>query len=107
MKESKSILIIDTPTSCVLCPMSYYNECHNEHYCIHSDHWQLIKDYNRQRRHTESDDIRPSWCPLSPLPEPKDLTKYTIGSTSLDKVIQYAHDQGYNDCLYDLNGGDL
>jgi len=96
---SKSVLILNTPTSCNNCPC-----------CKHYDHGVfcgvtgglIIYDmYDFKKKYVFPD------CPLSPLPEPKDLTQYTTGSTNLDNIIQYAHDQGYNDCLYELNGGDL
>ena len=108
---SKSILILDTPTSCVLCPFSHYNDIYRYQDCrAYDNNWRKIPDYNRQRKHIGSNDIRPNWCPLSPLPELKDLTKYTTvstGSTGLEKIVQYAHDQGYNDCLYHLSGGNI
>ena len=85
--------------------MSYYNECHNEYYCTHGDRWQLIKDYDRQRRYIGSDDIRPDWCPLYPFPEPKDVFTYNCtGKTGLDLIIECAHDEGYNECLRELKG---
>lgn len=104
---NKSVLIIDTPRSCVTCPLSFYNDYYKEHQCRGREYYRTIKDYKEQGRYIGPDDKRPDWCPLLPLPERKDLTKYTTGSTGLDKVIQYAHDQGYNDCLSELIGGNL
>ena len=100
---SKSILVIDTPSSCVMCPLSFYNDHYKEHQCRGREYYRSINNY----KEPVSPYKIPDWCPLSLLPEPKDLTQYTTGSTGLDKIIQYAHDQGYNDCLYELKGGSL
>lgn len=94
---SKSIIIINTPKTCIKCPCFNCNEY--DTYCGITD---KFVEYVVNAGY-----VKPDWCPLSPLPEPKDLTQYTTGSTNLDKIIQYAHDQGYNDCLYQLNGGNL
>ena len=103
----KSIIVIDTPSSCVMCPLSFYNYYYKEHQCRGREYYRSINDYKEQGSRTGSQNKRPEWCPLLPMPKPKDLTVYTTGSTVLDNIIQYAHDQGYNDCLYDLNGGNL
>lgn len=94
---NKSIIVLDTPTNCGQCRLRYdsYGQCE---VCILADD---VVD------HFYETNTKPEWCPLLPMPEPKDLTQYTTGSTSLDKVIQYAHDQGFNDCIYEINGGNL
>jgi hypothetical protein len=66
----------------------------------------MITDYKKQRT-SDDTDARPSWCPLIPLPEPKDRTYNGTGKTGLDLIIECAHDEGYNKCLQDLNGGNL
>ena len=104
---SKSILIIDTPSSCVICPLSFYNDVYKEHQCRGREYYRTIQDYKEQGKYIGSDDKRPTWCPLSPLPEPKDRTYTGTGKTALDLIIECAHDEGYNKCLQDLNGGDL
>ena len=103
----KSVLVIETPSSCVTCPLSFYNNVYKEHQCRGREYYRTIQDYKEQGKYIGLDDKRPEWCPLLPAPECKDLTQYTTGSTNLDKVIQYAHDQGYNDCLYEISGGNL
>lgn len=96
----KSILITETPTECRDCP------CINGYdfgvYCGKADK-KLTYDYEALKFPI------PEWCPLIPLPEPKDLTKYCHrgDSKSMTHLIQYVHDQGYNDCLYELSGGNL
>lgn len=94
---SKSILVLKTPSNCRTCPLRYdsYGQCE---VCIVKD--EVVDSFYET-------DTKPKWCPLIPLPEPKDLSKYTTGSTDLYNVIQYSHDQGYNDCLYEINGGNL
>lgn len=104
---NKSIIVLDTPSSCVMCPLSFYNDYYKEHQCRGREYYRSINDYKAQGSRTGSQNKRPEWCPLLPMPEPKDLTQYTTGSTSLDKVIQYAHGQGFNDCIYEINGGNL
>jgi hypothetical protein len=90
---SKSIIILDTPDSCAECPL--FNGFYSDMTC-RANNWSINYPF--------PETFRQEWCPLSPLPEPKDLTQYTTGSTNLDKVVQYAHDQGFNDCLYELKG---
>lgn len=75
---SKSMLIIDTPANCRSCKLKYdsYGQCD---VCIVTD--EVVDDFYKKNE-------KPSWCPLSPLPELKDLTKYTTvstGSTGLEK----------------------
>ena len=91
---SKSILVIDTPANCRRCRLIYdsYGLCE---VCIVAD--EVVDEF--YETHT-----KPEWCPLLPMPEPKDLTKYTTGPSNLEKIFKYAHDQGYNDCLYELKG---
>ena len=93
-----SILITSTPTECRECPC--INGTDFGAFCGVTDK-ELIYDYEI------SEYTKPPWCPLCSLPEPKDLTQYTTGSTNLDKVIQYAHDQGYNDCLNEIKGANI
>jgi hypothetical protein len=104
---SKSIIVLDTPSSCVMCPLSFYNDYYKEHQCRGREYYRSINDYKEQGSRTGSQNKRPEWCPLIPLPEPKDLDKYPTFSTDLRTVLQYTHDEGYNDCLSDLNGGNL
>lgn len=65
---NKSILILDTPSSCVICPLSFYNDYYKEHQCRGREYYRTIQDYKEQGKYIESDDKRPSWCPLSPVP---------------------------------------
>ena len=49
----KSVLIIDTPKSCLDCPLQDY-DC------------KAIKD---DHKYETREDRRPDWCPLKPLPK--------------------------------------
>lgn len=88
---SKSILVINTPNNCLNCPIRYdsYGEVD---ICGAKD--DIIYDYLS----------KPDWCPLSPLPPKKDLMKYIMrgDAKSMTHLVQYMHDQGYNDCLEEI-----
>ena len=100
IKGLKSVLVIDTPICCKDCIMCF--ERHKElRYAKHICNYEI----NGYKRYIPDILEKPDWCPLPLLPEPKDLTKYTTGPSNLENVFKYAHDQGYNDCLYQLNGG--
>ena len=94
---SKSILILETPTSCSKCP--FFGDYYSDMCCKAAN--------NRGINYPYLEDFVQKWCPLIPLPEPKDLSQYTTSSTDLYNVIQYSHDQGYNDCLYEIKGENL
>ena len=54
-RKQKSILVIDTPKNCAECKLMFLQGI-GESICNAVD-WEE----------------RPSWCPLKPLPEPKDM----------------------------------
>ena len=81
------VLVIDRPKNCLNCPMRYdYKE---------SDICALADDiiYNCSSK--------PDWCPLLPLPEKKDITKYIQrgDAKSMTHLVQYMYAQGWNDCI--------
>lgn len=92
MMKNKSVIVIDTPDKCRTCCLNYdsYGLCN---VCSLAD--KITDEYYENN-------TKPDWCPLQPLPECKDLTTYTSGESTLDKRLGYAHDQGYNDCLYKI-----
>ena len=96
---SKSVLVIDAPNSCVSCPLSFYNEYYHEYECRGCDgNWKPIENYKEQDYSCSKNTI-PNWCPLSPLPERKDLTQcLSDNTTGLEKTIRYTYVQGYNEC---------
>ena len=65
----KSLLIIDTPCSCVTCPLSFYSNVWNEHQCKGQEYYRTIPDYEWQKKQMCGKDIKPDWCPLIPVPE--------------------------------------
>ena len=77
----KSILVIDTPKDCYDCP------CSNEGcYLCQISRRQLEDDFQEKR---------PSWCPLKPLPEPKDM-----GYPNDDYDVGFG--DGWDACLKEL-----
>ena len=114
-KMNKSILVIDTPDACCECPLQYKAELislgnftYKQHYgcrCIPEN----IEDYCIPDVFS-----KPDWCPLSHLPEKKDLKQYVEkekqnienGDCSLDNVLAYHYAQGYNSCLDDILEGE-
>ena len=91
----KSMLIIDTPECCDNCALmfevGYACSCGAGFFKVD------IEEYSEKQ-------TKPEWCPLSPLPLKKDLTHYIQrGDTqSMTHLVQYIHDQGYNDCLDEI-----
>ena len=101
MNNNKSILILDTPHSCVICPLSYHSEIYNEYFCRGRDYYRTIDNYEWQGKQMCEENLRPSWCPLASLPLHKDLTRYIhrgCGKTMANGMM-YVYDQGWNDCI--------
>lgn len=96
--NNKSILVIDTPSSCKMCPLSYYNEMYNEYEC------QGTIGKNTYARTIEiyGGDV-PNWCPLSPIPERKKLRQYTDNTAfNIESMLAYQYSQGWNDCIEEI-----
>ena len=66
-QENRSVLVIDTPSSCVTCPLSFYNNYYREYQCRGREYYRTIDNYGWQGKQC-GDDIRPEWCPLVPMP---------------------------------------
>ena len=64
----KSILIINTPSSCVTCPLSFYNDIYKEYECRGQEYYRTITNYEWQKKQCGKD-IKPDWCPLIPVTE--------------------------------------
>ena len=75
----KSILVIDTPKDCYDCP------------CYYEDR-DMCEAFDKKAK---ADSGRPSWCPLRPLPEPKD-----IGYPNDDYDVGFG--DGWDACLKEL-----
>ena len=99
----KSLLIIDTPCSCVTCPLSFYSEHWNEYQCGAKEYCRTIPDYEWQKKQMCGKDIKPDWCPLRPLPNKKSIPAITRGdSRSTTHLVQTLYGLGYNECIDDI-----
>ena len=89
--QSKSILVIDTPSCCFDCPLlreGIVDTCLPLDRSIHDEEGGFDED----------DNDRPSWCPLKPLPKKKIATSNSKVETS----FEYVH--GFNDCIRAITG---
>lgn len=83
----KAILVIDEmPKECIECPFHrlYADGFLNETHCILT-----------ARRNKDGVNTRAEWCPLKPMPEPKE--------PSVDSTKEYWFACGFNDCLEEIN----
>ena len=69
----KSILILDTPCSCVTCPLSFFSEFWREYQCKGREYYCTIPNYVWQQKQMCGEDVKPDWCPLMPLPVPEEI----------------------------------
>lgn len=83
----KSIAIIDTPESCILCPFCHYNKVYSIYECRRERHWRIITNYNQ----------KPDWCSLPRLPE-------EISAKYIEDAYEYEYSEGWNDCLKEIKG---
>lgn len=86
---SKSILVLDTQNSCRKCKLRYdsYVQCK---VCVLAD--DIIEYFYET-------DTKPEWCPLSPLPDEKDID-WSASDYEDGRVI------GWNECLDEILGGE-
>ena len=80
----KSLLMIDTPCDCYDCPCYYEDK----------DTCEALL------RKIGSDDVKPEWCPLRPIPE---NDHYSFCHDPEDDY-EFGYVDGYNDCLKDIKG---
>ena len=77
----KAILVIemsDIPKNCMSCPLIDYH-----------------REYSIVCRHYQTGDIRPSWCPIKPLPKKKTPN----GSDIFNDYVR-----GWNECVDEILG---
>lgn len=79
----KAILVIDMPKNCNDCALNYDNQN-----CLGIEVFTKVS----------IEDDRPSWCPLKPMPERKEV-HYT---DPLFGEVENLTNIGYNKCLDDL-----
>lgn len=90
--SNKSILVIDTPSSCKLCCC---NCC-----CGRDSYGELTLCTVKLKSTTEyrRENTKPDWCPLSPIPEKINLRQYTDNTAlNIESIIAYQYAQGWND----------
>jgi hypothetical protein len=103
---SKSVLVIDTPESCRKCPLHSFDSF--SLYCkAVVDDWGWCSPARKICDNHEKC-VKPNWCPLSPLPEKKDLTRYVQrgDAKSMTHMVQYMYDSGWNACREEILKGE-
>ncbi len=91
---SKSVLVIDTPKRCGECKF-HNNTSYSTFKC------------GATFKYGDNKDNFPTWCPLTPLPEYNDLSSIIKEYNGVDMLLRYQYEQGYNDCLYDIQKGEI
>lgn len=82
----KAILVIDMPNNCEECKIIYL-QGHGESICDSGD-WSK----------------RPSWCPLKPLPEKKELANYLPFEDYSQQIRLMDFVNGWNACIEEITG---
>lgn len=83
----KAILVIDMPKECDGCP------------CLNQKLWECQADKKRR-----SSDVRPSWCPLKPMPSKK-VPVFDPNSASYDEEYEKRimdEINGWNSCIEEI-----
>ena len=86
----KSILVLDTPSSCRDCPLRFDSYGQYE-ICASHEGYPIVDEYYEEN-------TKPDWCPLRPLPSYKNLEP----DCNLESQLAYQFAQGYNCCLEDI-----
>jgi len=92
---SKSVIVIDTPTSCTTCHLNYDSYGLSDICCLTG---KITDDYSEAN-------TKPTWCPLTPLPEHKNLNSCVNGAANFENILHYNYTQGFNDCLNQIQKG--
>lgn len=93
---SKSVLVIDTPETCVDCQFCYELDEGVEACCSISDDdkdTSLMKKIDCEYGYCQS---KPDWCPLKPFPEKKNFWSEEHGGK---------FSEGWNACIDEITGG--
>ena len=83
---SKSILVIDTPNSCMGCNFLYCDVEHDTDNCIACE---------ESRKVNLEKEEKPDWCPLREMPEKKRVSL-------LDNELEIGKKHGYNACIDEI-----
>ena len=99
---SKSVLVIDTPETCIDCIFcqEYRTKSREYAYCYvtNGDSENDMKLIDCIYGYCQS---KPDWCPLKPLPEKMTIPR---GARNTDD-LEYA--AGYNTCINEITGGNV
>lgn len=95
---SKSVLVLDTPETCLDCMFCHEFDEGKEAYCYVMDgdkDSELTKRIDCEHGYCQG---KPAWCPLKPLPEEKE-EEYWRSKPSLAWI------RGWNTCISKIIGG--
>ena len=102
---NKSVLVIDTPETCYGCPLCAVRVRKDKSiYFCNIPKCTGVDEVIRGIPNAETS--KPNWCPLTPLPEYKDLSSIIKEYNGIDMLLCYQYEQGYNDCLNDIQKGE-
>lgn len=87
---NKAILIMDVPSGCIKCPLYDYVPSR----CFVTDKFQ----------NDISEDFKPEWCPLKPMPEKKDICGTYNGEYYAKGGMMPSAKIGYNTCIDEILG---
>lgn len=99
---SKSVLVIDTPETCLDCRFCYELDEGVEACCSISDDDKdasLMKKIDCEYGYCQG---KPDWCPLKPLPEKKEYVDPTSSAKAKKNIIAV----GWNTCINMIVKGD-
>lgn len=95
---SKAILVLDMPRNCgECCFLRGLNTCYLKK-CLNGDNISTIYTVDKQ-----IDDMsKPSWCPLKPMPEKKDICGLYNKEYYDRGGVPPSYKAGYNACIDEL-----
>lgn len=97
---SKSVLVIDTPENCYVCPFgtAYCSALEYEGLCELADCLDCDEILITEEHYDYESKSRPKWCPLKPLPEKKEYIVPNDNVESQKDIIAV----GWNACLREI-----
>lgn len=91
---SKSILIINTPDSCMGCNFLYCDVENNAESCVATEEARNV-DLEKEEK--------PDWCPLKEIPQRKEKIKYCgNGVLGINDMAKAKFNDGYNACIDEI-----
>ena len=102
---SKSVLVMETPENCYVCPFgtAYCSALEYEGLCELADCLDCDVILMTEEHYDCESKSRPDWCPLKPLPEKKEYIVPNDNVESQKDIIAV----GWNTCLREITkGGD-